>query len=715
MLANRLAGNFAISEENILLNSSQSVANRMAEVYERQFVEAQRLVFTDGVTQAIQTNNTAQLLPILESIAATGNLDSVIVTDLAGVEIAGVVRVETAQTADFSLSSGSNLAQVGIVERVTRDGSNGATGLMLTPEGTMFFVGVPVRFADGFIGGVFVGRRMDAILADIRASAVADVTLYDEAGLPVQTTFALNSALLTDLRVPQSLIAQTLSAGQPVLSSITLNNQPYRAVFSPFTIGDSTLGIIATTLPDNVPFAAALGTQLTSLLAATFAGVVVIVGYLVLNRLTQRLDAVAATTRELAQGKADSRTGLKAVDEVGVMGQALDAYADHVQIREDQFRKQLRRERRERAYFLSVLEAMPDGVIVQDQDGQLIMMNDRARALLGTQTRLQINWQQIADAVLGSALAPGLYALGDPQQISHDGRMLSAQAAAVMSPAEVRIGTVTLLRDITEDVQQAQAQEELLKQLSSEIQQPLASLAISSAGDANAMVSNFAREISRHAAGLQKMIVDMRELTRYSDHQAAQMQRPLSVDTLVLAVANDWRQIAQAAGLDLQVSIDEKGLFILGDESRLRWALGNVVDNAIKYTPNGGIVSLEVRGQQSSMAQLRVRDNGTGIAGDDLANIFMPFYRGTPLDAEGQVIRVPGMGQGIPLAKQVIEAHGGRMKIKSKPQVGTAVYFALPLTSGESIALPLFSPAVMEGETIRMELNLAELDEWERP
>src|SRR5690606_251964 len=121
------------------------------------------------------------------------------------------------------------------------------------------------------------------------------------------------------------------------------------------------------------------------------------------------------------------------------------------------------------------------------------------------------------------------------------------------------------------------------------------------------MINEFAREISRHAAALQKMIVDMRELTRYKPEDVQNKQRPLRAETLMLAVANDWRQIAQAANLDLRLMIERRGVFVLGDESRLRWAIGNIVDNAIKYTPAGGALTLEIREVLDGLLHMRVR------------------------------------------------------------------------------------------------------------
>jgi len=147
--------------------------------------------------------------------------------------------------------------------------------------------------------------------------------------------------------------------------------------------------------------------------------------------------------------------------------------------------------------------------------------------------------------------------------------------------------------------------------------------------------------------------------------------------------------------------IEQRGLFILGDEKRLRWAIGNLIDNAIKYTLPGGSLTLEIKPEANGSAQLRIRDNGVGIQDDDRAHVFTRFYRGSPKTADGQIIRVPGMGQGLYITRQIIEAHGGKIRLKSSVGVGTAIYLALPLTAPVSMSLPIFE-ADMEGETVQL-------------
>ncbi|MDQ7027506.1 MAG: ATP-binding protein [Anaerolineae bacterium] len=703
MVASRLASGFSISEENVLLQSSQAIANRNVEEYTRLRSEAQRVAFTVGIGEAIQTQQTDSLHQSLEAMARTSALDSIIVTDTTGIEVAGILRVRNSEPIDYAISTQTDLSTSAALRAYLDEGQIGASGLSQTTQGLLVYVSVPLQIEGEFVGMVLVGQWLPTIAEAINTNGLSELTFYNADGNVLYTTVPLNTETLSELNTSPAIIRQSITNGQPTQASLDIANIPYRIVYTPFNFGDNTLGVMGTMLADNVPFATEIGRQMIALFAAMLAGASVIVVFIAVSRMTGRMDKITATAQALAGGVKEARTGLKAVDEIGSMGQALDTYAAVTKHREDNFHTMLRRQRRELNYFMAVMEAMPDGVLVQDDNGRVVMINDRARQLLGTQPDFQhplLQLEERVTQVLGSALAPGIYALGNPQQVEHEGKMLSAQAAAVMTRGERRIGTVLLIRDITTEVQKEQKRDQLLTQLSADIQQPLASLAQSAPHDTGQMVTDFAREISRHAAALQKMIVDMRELTRYNPTDVQHKQRALQAQTLLLAVANDWRQIAQAANLDLRMIIETKGMFVLGDEARLRWAIGNIVDNAIKYTPSGGALTLEIRAVIDGMLHMRVRDNGVGISEDDLANIFMPFYRGTPIDSDGQVIRVPGMGQGLALARQVIAAHGGMMKVKTRLGVGTAVYFALPITSGESFALPLFGEDTMEGETL---------------
>jgi PAS domain S-box-containing protein len=394
---------------------------------------------------------------------------------------------------------------------------------------------------------------------------------------------------------------------------------------------------------------------------------------------------------------------MQPTSEVTVVGHALDQYADYVQERQDALRASLRRQRREAEYLMSILESMPDGIVVHDQQGQIVVMNEQARVLLGTQPEDKLGLRDLPPTKKKSnqPLAPGLYTLGDPRRLEFDGHMISAQAAALVNLADERVGTLVVLRDITKDVRREQLQEAMFKRLSDEVQVP--TQPVLHVEPSPSLMNNVALDLGKHMGAIQKLIFEMREMTMPDAPQLQETQHPLYLDTLVWVIANEWRQIASAANLTLEVLIEKRGLFILGDERRLRWAIGNLVDNAIKYTLPGGKLTLEINGESDGRALMRVRDNGVGIKRDELPHLMTRFYRGTPHTVNGDILHVPGTGQGLYVAKQVIQAHGGLLQIKSKPGVGTAVYFALPVTASVSYELPALPQEFdLEGETVRL-------------
>ncbi len=173
--------------------------------------------------------------------------------------------------------------------------------------------------------------------------------------------------------------------------------------------------------------------------------------------------------------------------------------------------------------------------------------------------------------------------------MEHEGRVLGLQAFAVMSLADRRVGTAIIIRDLTDTAQRERARAALFDRFVEDI------------GIAAESSAAFSREISPHAPALQKMIVEMRELLSGETPLVEPAARLLPLETLVWAVANEWRQVAQAANLMVNVEVQRSGLTVYGDERRLRRALGNVVDNAIKYSRPAAKSRLRSRARKTAL------------------------------------------------------------------------------------------------------------------
>ncbi|MBI5670470.1 MAG: PAS domain-containing protein [Chloroflexi bacterium] len=703
LLANNVGGNMQLSQENLLLQSSRTISERAAALYQQQRQEAQLVAFTIGVAEAARDGNAVTLEKRLTAPARLAQLDSVIVTDAGGVEILGLLRTGSQGRGEYAVSTGTDLSAQPVVRGVLDDAYIGATGLLRTAENTLLYTAVPISIDETTVGVALVGQRLESVLAHLRGSTIIDVAFYGPDGALARTTFPLTDDTLAALQLTPEAFNHAVASAQPV-QPLTISSQSYKTTAFPFQFGPNVLGVMAAFAPDALPALAHMGRQITGLVMALIAGAVVIVVFTGVNMMVvSRVNRVTNVANELLSGQAFARTQMQPTDEIGALGQALDRYADYVQERQDELRASLRRQRRETEHLTAVLQSLPDGVIVQDNDGRVLLMNELARKLLGSHRVFRSSGLADLTAavtdVLGASLAPGIYMLGDPRRVELDDKMISAQAAAVLDLSGERVGTVIVLRDITSEVRLERARDALLNRFTQAVQQPMAEMARAE-GNRQPQAA-LPRELARHAVTLQKLIAEMRDLSGVDAPGIREGQRPLLLDTLIWTVANEWRQIAQAANLTLDVQIERKGLYVLGDERRLRWAVGNLVDNAIKFTPPGGKISLDIRGESNGYALLRVRDNGVGITPDELPHVFTRFYRGSPVTPAGRAIHVPGMGQGLTVARQIVEGHGGRIELRSKPGQGTAVFLALPLTASVSLELPQMQ-VDMEGETVQI-------------
>lgn len=660
--------------------SAEAARDRAQQVFEGLRAEAARVAYSHGVEEALQTRTVSGLEAGLRSLMTLGELDVLMLLDSAGVEALTLRRVGQ----DLLMSANAQLEVEAAAARLLA-GSPAESFLLQTPEDMFVVVGVPVVSGQRVVGAALVGRALAAFTRDVNASSVSSVLVYSPDGTlltstpPDRPTAAL----------PESVRQQAL-AGAALSVELQVDGDLYQAVALPLVMGRSTLGVLVALVPEALNAQAADARPLVVIAAALMALGALATLMLGLRRATQRLNAVAEAAYAVASGHTQARTHMQPTDEIGRVGHAVDAMARVAQYREDQLHAMLTRERRERAYLMHVLESLPAGVMIYSLSGQLLTMNERARSLVGA--------QPLALPLAQGKISVGGCQLSAPVQVDHGDRVLEAQTAIVAVHGGHALGRVVLLRDVTEQARRQRLQAAFMEMVLPD-DAPLQDTVANPRLRVDPVVGEFVREVARHAAALQKMIVDMQTLTQYSAPHVHRRQRVMAAETLLWAVANDWRQIAIAANLTLQVTVQRKGLLIRGDESRLRLALGNIVDNAIKYTPAGGTVTLEIERETATHLHIRVRDNGVGIHEQDLKQLFTPFYRGTPTDEAGRVLHIPGLGQGLVVARRIIEAHGGQIKVKSRVGAGTAVYLSLPLAL-DVPKLLLSEPFLHEGDTV---------------
>ena len=278
-------------------------------------------------------------------------------------------------------------------------------------------------------------------------------------------------------------------------------------------------------------------------------------------------------------------------------------------------------------------------------------------------------------AIAGNALRPIATMIQTAQTIalSHD---LSRRVAAL--PHRDELGRLaTTFNEMLESIETAyHAQQRFVSDASHELRAPLTAIqgnlellhrhrTLPEAEREEALA-----EMTREADRLTRLVADLLALAR-ADAGVPLKRRVVDLDVVVLDAFRSARQLACGQTLVLDPF---EPVQVSGDEDRLKQLLLILLDNALKYTPAGGQITLGLRHSDTSV-ELLVRDTGIGIAPEDVPHVFERFYRADP----GRSRDPGGTGLGLPIAQWIVKQHGGEILLESKPGSGTLVTVRLPL------------------------------------
>jgi signal transduction histidine kinase len=188
------------------------------------------------------------------------------------------------------------------------------------------------------------------------------------------------------------------------------------------------------------------------------------------------------------------------------------------------------------------------------------------------------------------------------------------------------------------------------------------------------------RRVEREAVRLGATVEDLLTLARADAGERQLERRRVFLDDLALDAASAARALAERRGVTLEVGTFEEAV-VTGDEALLRQLLMIVLDNAVKFTPEGGRVRVSAAAA-AGQAEVVVEDSGVGIPADQLPHIFERFYRGDPSRARGD--GADGAGLGLAIARWIADAHGARIDVTSEPAHGTRVAIRFPAAVSSS-------------------------------
>lgn len=250
-------------------------------------------------------------------------------------------------------------------------------------------------------------------------------------------------------------------------------------------------------------------------------------------------------------------------------------------------------------------------------------------------------------------------------------------------PTEVRAVTAAF-NEMARRVQAVhQSQRDFVANVSHELRTPLTSIGgfaqavLDGTADSPDAVRRSASVIHAEAERMRRLVEELLDLARLEAEAPDMRREPLTLEPILRAAVEAVRPRAAAAGISLDVRIDKLPL-VSGDADRLRQVVDNLLDNAIKHTPSGGRLTLTAaateRGRQIEMV---VEDTGVGIPPEDLPRVFERFYR-----VDKSRPAAGGTGLGLAICKEIVEAHGGSIRVESRVGEGTRVVVGLEQHAG---------------------------------
>ncbi|WP_448720875.1 sensor histidine kinase [Microbacterium natoriense] len=321
-----------------------------------------------------------------------------------------------------------------------------------------------------------------------------------------------------------------------------------------------------------------------------------------------------------------------------------------------------------------VLGSMDDAACVIDTSG-LVLAASLAAARFGIQVGATLDNPELRQLVRGVRATGGTATESlriTRGGLSLDPRLVSARAS-VISPRM----TLLIIRDVTEQERLDQMRRDFVANTSHELKTPVGAVtllaeAIESAADDPAQVRIFAARISAEASRLGQLTGRIMSLSRLQADDGLGDVRPVAIDEVIAASIEAHVVQADSAGVDLARGGD-RDVWVRGDAQILIEAIGNLVANAIVYSPKGSRVGIGVRAD-GDIVEIAVSDQGIGIAEADRERIFERFYRAD----EARSRRTGGTGLGLSIVKHSIQRHGGEVLLWSRPGRGSTFTVRLP-------------------------------------
>ncbi|NEU30597.1 cell wall metabolism sensor histidine kinase WalK [bacterium LRH843] len=522
---------------------------------------------------------------------------------------------------------------------------------------------------------------INLLLRDIFSIENAEVQVIDQNRVVLSTSNMANrhivGQLSTEVRVTRALIG---TPDKSILRDPATGHR-MRVLAEPIMTDDGPIGAlyIEASMEETYEQMQQINGILASstLIALVISAVLVI---LVSRTITTPIIDMRKQALRMGHGDFSRQVPVYSIDEIGQLAISFNELTYKLR---DATQTRVREQRK----LQSVLTHMTDGVIATDEHGRVILMNKRAEELLSVSSH-QVLGQPIPDVLKLSEMFAvyDLYDQSDSVLLDFSTEeseyILKANFSVIQEEDGPINGLITVLHDVTEQEKIEQDRREFVANVSHELRTPLTTLksylealedgAIHDAELAPRFLSVTQNETER----MIRLVNDLLQLSKMDSHDYKLSVNWVDFGQFTHEIIDRFEMITQGKNIEFKREITTHPTYVEIDRDKMTQVFDNIISNAIKYSPEGGNVTVTLM-HQGNNVRISVSDEGMGIPRENQAKIFERFYRVDKARARS----VGGTGLGLAIAKELVHAHRGEIWVQSGDGDGTTLFFTIPYST----------------------------------
>jgi len=404
-----------------------------------------------------------------------------------------------------------------------------------------------------------------------------------------------------------------------------------------------------------------------------------IASFFVSIMISRPLYEMSAIAKRLAMGDFSRKAIVHANDETGDLAKALNDMADEINAKVKNISS-------EKAKLETILSSMFEGIMLTNERGEILLLNPSIRKLFFIDSSPE--GRKPLEVIRNNAIQEIV------DRVLHENREVITQEVSISIPEQKTImingvpvvkdnvieGAVFVFHDITELKRLEEIRKDFVANVSHELRTPISSIKgyaetlLDGKVDNEDTVKEFLSIIYQDSNRLANLIDDLLDLSKIESGKMKLEFEPLEILPIVNRCVNVLGKSAKDKSLSVKLDIPTNLLKILGDHKRLSQVFLNLLDNAIKYTPEGGSITVNATSKEK-IVQVDISDTGIGISEKDLPRIFERFYR---VD-KARSRELGGTGLGLSIVKHIIQAHNGQVWVQSTLGQGSTFSFTIPI------------------------------------